>query len=87
MAETARQAALTVPAFSRAALMGARIAAPLPVAQQKTIFHLERIGANLNQLTARAHSIGLNPHDREALADTLAELRNTLHSIDPDRRP
>jgi Bacterial mobilisation protein (MobC) len=71
--------------FARLALTGAPVSAPASArTDAKAVFQLERIGANLNQLTARAHSLGLSLADRAALMETVEDIRRAVARLDPD---
>ena len=63
----------------RALILGTRLVEAPPVDYKKFIIELRRVGTNLNQLTAKANTIGFI--DRDECKNVLIDIRNLENEI------
>ena len=71
-------AGLDVAEFIRRRALGRKIDPARSVADERLLLEINRIGVNLNQLTARANATGELP---DGLADTLAEVQAAMERV------
>lgn len=76
----AHAAGLTVSAFLRRAALGQQVRARPGQVRRDAVYHLSKIGTNLNQL-AHAANVARQVRAEELLEETLAELRATLAEL------
>lgn len=74
----AAQAGVIVTEFMRRAALGQPVQQRPAIAADAVLYELNRIGVNLNQITARMHLTG---ELADSLPDTLAELRGVMARV------